>query len=69
MTAIDPIILFFLFGLIAGLLRSELRLPSAIYEFVSMLLLIAIGLKGGVELAKQPFGNLLPQTQQVGTVG
>ena len=65
MTAIDPIILFFLFGLIAGLLRSELRLPSAIYEFVSMLLLIAIGLKGGVELAKQPFGNLLPQMLMV----
>lgn len=60
MSAIDPVILFFLLGLIAGLLRSELRLPAAIYEFVSILLLLAIGLKGGIELARQPFGNLLP---------
>lgn len=59
MSAIDPVILFFLLGLIAGLLRSELRLPAAIYEFVSILLLLAIGLKGGIELAQQPFGNLV----------
>ena len=36
----DPILLFFLLGLGAGLLRAELRLPSAIYDFVSMLLLL-----------------------------
>lgn len=56
----DPILLFFLLGLVAGLLRAELRLPSAIYDFVSMLLLLSIGLKGGVELANQPFLALLP---------
>ncbi|WP_207951617.1 sodium-dependent bicarbonate transport family permease [Pseudomaricurvus alcaniphilus] len=48
----DPIILFFLLGIGAGLLRSELRLPAAIYDFVSMLLLLAIGMKGRIELAK-----------------
>lgn len=69
MNFIDPIILFFLLGLTAGILRSELRLPGAIYEFVSILLLLAIGLKGGVELAKQPFGNLLPQMLSVVTMG
>lgn len=69
MNAIDPIILFFLLGLIAGLLGSELRLPAAIYEFVSILLLLAIGLKGGIELAKQPFGILLPQTLAVVAMG
>lgn len=69
MNFIDPIILFFLLGLTAGVLRSELRLPSAIYEFVSILLLLAIGLKGGVELAKQPFGNLLPQMLAVVAMG
>lgn len=58
---IDPVILFFLLGAVAGLMRSELRLPAAIYEFVSIVLLLAIGLKGGIELAKQPFGSLLPQ--------
>ena len=56
----DPVILFFLLGLAAGLMRSELRLPSAVYEFVSILLLLSIGLKGGVELARQPFADLLP---------
>ena len=66
---IDPVLWFFLFGIIAGVLRSELRLPSQIYDFVSMLLLITIGLKGGMELAKQPFGELLPQISAVIATG
>ncbi|NBB92861.1 MAG: sodium-dependent bicarbonate transport family permease [Gammaproteobacteria bacterium] len=56
----DPIILFFLLGLAAGLLKSELRLPQAVYDFVSILLLLSIGLKGGIELQKQPFLELAP---------
>src|SRR6056297_3552494 len=60
----DPIILFFLLGLIAGLLKSELRLPSAVYEFVSILLLLSIGLKGGVELARQLDAALEPDREQ-----
>ncbi len=47
MSTFDPVLLFFLLGLAAGLLRSELRLPAAVYELVSMLLLLSIGLKGG----------------------
>lgn len=66
---LDPIILFFLLGIIAGLVRSELRLPSQIYDFVSILLLLAIGLKGGVELARQPFGELAPQMLAVFGMG
>ena len=69
MNLIDPIILFFVLGLFAGVLRSELRLPAAIYEFVTILLLLAIGLKGGVELAKQPFAILLPQMLAVVAMG
>ena len=61
MNSIDPVIWFFLFGLFAGAMKSELRLPSQIYDFVSMLLLLTIGLKGGIELANQPFAILLPQ--------
>ncbi len=61
MNAIDPVIWFFLFGLFAGAMKSELRLPSQIYDFVSMLLLLTIGLKGGIELNNQPFSTLLPQ--------
>ncbi|MEM1081830.1 MAG: sodium-dependent bicarbonate transport family permease [Pseudomonadota bacterium] len=65
----DPIILFFLLGLVAGLLRADLRLPGSIYDFVSMLLLISIGLKGGVELASQPFLSLLPDMVAVVLMG
>ena len=57
--SIDPIVLFFLLGLLAGILRADLRLPPAIYEFVSTLLLLSIGMKGGVELAKQPVLGLI----------
>lgn len=66
---IDPVILFFLLGAVAGLLRSELRLPSAIYDFASIVLLLAIGIKGGVELAKQPLSVLLPQMLVVIVLG
>lgn len=65
----DPIILFFLMGLAAGLLRSELRLPAALYDFVTILLLLSIGLKGGVELAKEPLSVLLPQMLAVVAMG
>jgi hypothetical protein len=61
MPAIDPVILFFILGALAGLARAELRLPAAIYEFVSTLLLLAIGLKGGVELARA--GQGLPAVE------
>jgi hypothetical protein len=66
---IDPIILFFILGIVAGLVRSELRLPAQIYDFVSILLLLSIGLKGGVEMAKQPFAELAPQVLAVLVMG
>ncbi len=66
---IDPIILFFLLGVVAGLARSELRLPAQVYEFVSILLLLSIGLKGGAELAQQPFMQLAPQLVAVMGLG
>lgn len=65
----DPAVLFFVLGLTAGLLRSELRLPPSIYEFLSILLLLSIGLKGGVELTKQPVTTLLPQMVAVVAMG
>ena len=69
MSTLDPIVLFFLLGLAAGIARADLRLPPAIYEFLSILLLLSIGLKGGVELARQPFGALLPQMFSVVLMG
>jgi uncharacterized protein len=69
MNSIDPVILFFLFGLIAGLLRSELKLPSALYDSLSIFLLLAIGLKGGQGLATEPLGPLVPQLLAVVLLG
>lgn len=69
MSSPDPILLFFLFGVIAGVFRSELRLPSQIYDFISLLLLLAIGLKGGVELSKQPFADVIMQIVMVTLLG
>lgn len=67
--ALDPVVLFFILGLTAGLMRAEMRLPSAIYEFLSVILLVAIGLKGGIELSKQPFITLLPDISLVLVMG
>lgn len=69
MTPLDPVILFFLFGLAAGLLRSELKLPAALYESLSVFLLLAIGLKGGEGLATQPLAPLIPQIGAVILLG
>jgi uncharacterized protein len=62
---LDPLVLFFALGFIARLAKSDLRLPEALYEALSIYLLLAIGLKGGVEIARQSAGNLLPE---VGTI-
>ncbi len=57
----DIVVFFFLLGLLARLVKSDLRLPEALYETLSIYLLLAIGLKGGVQLSQQPFAVLLPQ--------
>ncbi|WP_028450246.1 sodium-dependent bicarbonate transport family permease [Chitinibacter tainanensis] len=65
----DPVVLFFLLGLLAGLAKSDLKLPSALYDTLSVFLLLAIGIKGGLELAKQPFLQVLPQALLVLAMG
>lgn len=67
--SIDPVVWFFLLGVVVGAARSELRLPPAVYELLSVILLLAIGLKGGVELARQSFSGLLPQIAAVLAMG
>ena len=49
---VDPAILFFVFGMLAGLLRSNLEIPPQIARFLSLYLLMALGLKGGFALAQ-----------------
>lgn len=52
---LDPAILFFAFGALAGAVRSNLRIPEAISRFLSLYLLMALGLKGGFALAHSGF--------------
>ena len=52
----SPVILFFVLGLLASALRSDLAIPEAIGKAMSIYLMAAIGLKGGVAVAKSGFG-------------
>jgi hypothetical protein len=49
---LDPAILFFVFGVAAGLARSNLEIPPQVSRFLSLYLLMALGLKGGFALAQ-----------------
>jgi uncharacterized protein len=58
---LDVVVWFFLLGVAARLVGSDLKLPEALYETLAIYLLLAIGLKGGIELSRQPIAALLPQ--------
>lgn len=53
---LDPAVLFFLLGLVAGAVRSNLEIPPQVAKFLSLYLLMAIGFKGGQELASTGLG-------------
>lgn len=65
----EPVILFFLLGIVAGLLRSDLRIPAVLYESLSIFLLLAIGLKGGVELSRYALTDIAAAAFWVVVVG
>ena len=51
-------VLAFALGVTAVLIRSDLRLPEELYVALSVYLLFAIGLKGGVEMSVTPIGEI-----------
>ncbi len=51
-TLASPVILFFLLGLVAASLKSDLAIPEAMAKGMSLYLMASIGLKGGVAMAK-----------------
>lgn len=53
----NPVLLFFVMGIIASLLKSDLEIPANSSKFISLYLLFAIGFKGGQELAHSGFNN------------
>jgi hypothetical protein len=50
-TLLDPAILFFVFGVFAGLVKSNLEIPAPVSRFLALYLLMSLGLKGGFALA------------------
>lgn len=53
-TLLSPIILFFVLGMAAALLRSQMSIPEAFAKGLAIYLMMSIGLKGGVEMSKSP---------------
>ncbi|OOV29442.1 sodium-dependent bicarbonate transport family permease [Flavobacterium sp. LM5] len=51
----NPALLFFLLGIIAVYLKSDLEIPNNTSKFISLYLLFSIGFKGGQELAHSDF--------------
>jgi hypothetical protein len=51
----NPALLFFFLGVIAVQLKSDLKIPENSSKFISLYLLLAIGFKGGQELAHSAF--------------
>lgn len=59
---IDVVAAFFLLGAIAQLLKTPLNMPKGLYQSLTMFLLIAIGLKGGIALASHASIEMLWQS-------
>ena len=51
----NPALLFFILGIIAVLVKSDLEIPPNSSKFISLYLLFAIGFKGGQELSHETF--------------
>lgn len=50
---LSPVVLFFLLGAGAALARSDLAIPEAVAKALALYLMMSIGLKGGIEVARQ----------------
>lgn len=53
----NPALLFFVLGIIAVYLKSDLEIPANSSKFISLYLLFAIGFKGGQELSHETFSS------------
>lgn len=51
----NPVLLFFLLGIIATIVKSDLEIPESSSKFISLYLLFAIGFKGGQELSHSQY--------------
>ncbi len=66
---LSPMVLAFVLGIIAVLVKSNLHIPEQVYDVISIYLLFAIGLKGGFDLAKSSQVGFLGALVVGATVG
>jgi len=57
LSLLSPMVLAFLLGVVASLIRSDLKIPPEIYTGLTIYLLFAIGLKGGAKLDGVAFAD------------
>ncbi|MGM0703648.1 MAG: sodium-dependent bicarbonate transport family permease [Pseudomonadota bacterium] len=65
----DIVVMFFLLGLLAGLVKSDLAIPKAAYDTLSLLLMLTIGLKGGMALYGNLGWSIVPELAAVAALG
>jgi hypothetical protein len=58
----NPTLLFFILGVVAAILKSDLEVPPGSVKFISLYLLFSIGFRGGQELAHESFDTELYAT-------
>jgi hypothetical protein len=65
----DIVIMFFILGVIAGVAKSDLKVPKAAYDTLSILLMLTLGLKGGLALHGHVTWSLVPEVITVILLG
>lgn len=62
---IDAVIAFFLLGALTVWLKAPIKFPKSLYDSITLFLMIAIGLKGGIALQEHASFNLILQSAAV----
>lgn len=65
----SPVVLCFFLGCFSTLVKSDLRIPESIYSILTIYLLFALGLKGGVELSATAWADIWRPSLATLTVG
>ena len=63
---LSPVILFFMLGVAAALVRSDLSIPEAFAKGISLFLILAIGFKGGAAVASHGIDTQMALTGATG---
>jgi len=63
----NPTLLFFVLGIVATIVKSDLEIPASSSKFIALYLLFSIGFKGGQELAHSGFTSEIVNSLLFGT--